>query len=462
MEFKCIYCDTTENLTESDVFPDVLTNARITNKCVCQKLHNSQMVDKFEGIVAEKLAFITNELDIKSKKGSQFPKYNAKYEINGIKYDVKNVHSDTDFLNRVMWSEDGKTVFGPIEKIREIAKSKTGSDVDVEMIDMNEEMITKNVKIETGVFLSTEMFRQAAKIAYEWYCARNRISGVHYEFADIIEFILEGNGNNGLVEIVTDDKLLKYISDNTSFGSHLLVAYIADDGSINVLVDMFGLIVYNVRLCNSGNSHDYNCMVAQLNLDSTREELLCKDYNDAHAKMFKKITSDGVKKETKQFQEFYVEAILQPINVNFHLFIMGLPGFIKSGIQKNVEPTKGFVPILLGNINSLLQEAVLHTKGLKRFIADKKLMNQKVKINLKGCKGKDLFLYLVIYVIGKENIEAFDISTLKQRISKTVDKDGNDEFIMDDELIKKIQSVFMKDENYSGAIINGANLIMKW
>lgn len=48
---KCIYCGTTEDLSESDIIPDALTNAKITNRNVCRKNHNNEFSDMFEAEV---------------------------------------------------------------------------------------------------------------------------------------------------------------------------------------------------------------------------------------------------------------------------------------------------------------------------------------------------------------------------------------------------------------------------
>ena len=79
----CIYCGTTDNLSDSDIIPDALTNAKVINKNVCRIEHNNKFSDLFESEVIKKLAFITNELDVKSSKGKTFPKYDAIIVVEG-------------------------------------------------------------------------------------------------------------------------------------------------------------------------------------------------------------------------------------------------------------------------------------------------------------------------------------------------------------------------------------------
>lgn len=70
---KCIYCGIDHDLSESDIIPDALTNARILNRNVCKIEHNNKFSDMFESKVIDALSFITNELDIKSSKGKNMP-----------------------------------------------------------------------------------------------------------------------------------------------------------------------------------------------------------------------------------------------------------------------------------------------------------------------------------------------------------------------------------------------------
>ena len=108
-EPKCIYCGTSKDLSDSDIIPDALTASRIINKCVCHVEHNSGMTKKFESEVAEKLAFLLNYLNIKSKKSNHFPTYEADYVIAGIRYHDKKVVKEHDFINKkILWSENNE------------------------------------------------------------------------------------------------------------------------------------------------------------------------------------------------------------------------------------------------------------------------------------------------------------------------------------------------------------------
>ena len=76
---KCIYCGIDHDLSESDIIPDALTNARILNKkCFVELNIIIKFSDMFESKVINALSFITNELDIKSsEKGKNMHSYEA-------------------------------------------------------------------------------------------------------------------------------------------------------------------------------------------------------------------------------------------------------------------------------------------------------------------------------------------------------------------------------------------------
>lgn len=116
MERRCIYCGTDADLSESDIIPDALTNARIMNKNVCRIAHNNQFSDMFESKVISALSFITNELDIKSSKSAGYPAYHTTVTIEGNDYEAK-IRSDRDLLgNRVLTSSDKQYKFGRYDK----------------------------------------------------------------------------------------------------------------------------------------------------------------------------------------------------------------------------------------------------------------------------------------------------------------------------------------------------------
>ena len=94
MKNGCIYCGVTEDLSKSDIIPDALTNAKMINPNVCRIKHNNDFSDMFEAEVIQKLALITNELDIKSSKGKNYASYESIITVGDTDYNTKSSETE--------------------------------------------------------------------------------------------------------------------------------------------------------------------------------------------------------------------------------------------------------------------------------------------------------------------------------------------------------------------------------
>lgn len=225
---RCIYCGTAEDLSDSDIIPDALTASRIINKCVCHVEHNSGMTEKFESEVVEKLAFLLNHLDIKSKKSNHYPTYEADYDIEGIRYHDKKVFKDYDFINKkILRSKDKAFVFGPYEKIEQIAKSKGMSKADIEQIDMNSQMIKSYIPLNYDVFFSEAMHLQcyimspkSKYINYNLFVLEifnildKGVEGIHGGNQDVVEFVIEQLQDLLSTDVIHKRGLKRFVEDN--------------------------------------------------------------------------------------------------------------------------------------------------------------------------------------------------------------------------------------------------------
>lgn len=255
-EPKCIYCGTSKDLSDSDIIPDALTASRIINKCVCHVEHNSGMTKKFESEVAEKLAFLLNYLNIKSKKSNHFPTYEADYVIAGIRYHDKKVVKEHDFINKkILWSENNESAFGPYEKIEQIAKSKKTNKGDIEQIDINTQVIESHIPLKYEVFFSEAMHRQVAKIAYEWYCLKNKVED---KYEDLLNTdVIHKRGLKRFVEDNIGSDEIKINGEN--IGEHSIfyyyILYKFGESEIQTLddkvVEQFIINLFNTRKIDS-------------------------------------------------------------------------------------------------------------------------------------------------------------------------------------------------------------------
>lgn len=72
-------------------------------------------------------------------------------------------------------------------------------------------------------FFDISIYRMLSKIAFEWYCAKNDVSGYCSEFSSIIEFITTGNGTNPVS--IIQEEIYKMVDQLGNLGSYILFAF---------------------------------------------------------------------------------------------------------------------------------------------------------------------------------------------------------------------------------------------
>ncbi len=462
-EQRCIYCGTDQDLSESDIIPDALTASRIINKCVCRVEHNNGMTEKFESEVAEKLAFLLNHLDIKSKKSKHYPAYEADYVIAGIRYHDKKVIKEHDFINsKILWSENNEAAFGSYEKIKQIANSKKINRGNVEQIDINSQVIESHIPLKYEVFFSEAMHRQVAKIAYEWYCLKNKVEDKYDDFSEIIDYILNGN-NDRVVRMVTDKILLGEFSDFCHDGSHAMLAYIDKQGGISILVDLFGVAVYDIKVCRHIPIFcENNCLLQKVNLDGSgnrEHECLClHDYNDLVYDMLNGMEAS---------KEFPVEEIgklqchvMIPKNqhINYNLFVMKIVNILNKGVKGVHGVNQDVVHFVLKQLQDLLSKEVIHKRGFKRFVEDN-IGNEKVEIIKENIGERKIFYYYILYKLGESEIQTLNDKEIEKFINDLFNTKNID--LRKENIRAKLDEMLDK-EDYSKLIKLGADKIRNW
>ena len=407
-EPKCIYCGTSKDLSNSDIIPDALTASRIINKCVCHVEHNSGMTKKFESEVAEKLAFLLNYLNIKSKKSNHFPTYEADYVIAGIRYHDKKV-----------------------------------------------------VK-EHEVFFSEAMHRQVAKIAYEWYCLKNKVEDKYEDFSDIIAYILDG-GNDQVVKMVTDKILLDKFSEFCHDGSHAMLAYIDNQGGISVLVDIFGVAVYDIKVCKHIPTFcENNCILQKINIDGSgnREcECLCvHDYNDIVSDMINGM-SESTDFPAQEIGGLQCHVMMpQNQHINYNLFVLDILHILGKGVAGIHGGNQYVVDFVLNQLQDLLNTDVIHKRGLKRFVEDN-IGSDEIKINEENIGEHSIFYYYILYKLGESEIQALDDKVVEQFIINLFNTRKIDSREVN--MREKLEEM-LREEKYSELIKLGACKIRNW
>lgn len=454
MEEGCIYCGAKDDLSKSDIIPDALTNAKIINSNVCRIEHNNRFSDLFENEVISKFALITNELDIKSSKGKTYAAYDANFLIGDTEYSTK-ISSETDLFksNKKMRSVDGKILLGAIDEIKKI---KMANSTNISEVDVNKIEIEKRVSIDLSIYFSSAMFRLAAKIAFEWYCVKNTIKTKQNEFLSVIEFITTGIGHN-IVSFVGNPAVYLAFKQMVGLGSHALLTYVALDNSVNVIVNLFGIAIYNVRLCeNTTECCKNNVLFQELTLDAQRVEFVDTDLVSFQQHLMNSFVNNNNGSRInimvpKDMTDTTLKYKFDYIN-NYEIF--------QKDLKLIIEPTEETVSLLLSNIQTILQESPVTIRGLKRFVKEhKKSFEEGLRLNPKGTNKKAIFMFYMLFVIGRSDGQ---IKNLKDLNSVLKSKFSDSTINLNDELNIKLNKELFDSEKSVDWIVNGAKAVAEW
>lgn len=458
---RCIYCGQDHDLSESDIIPDALTNARILNRNVCRIEHNNKFSDMFESKVIDALGFITNELDIKSSKGKKYASYDAVVTIEGIDYNLK-LHGDNEIFNgRVIKSSDNKHMISSYDRAVKIAKDES----KVQSLDVNAIEIQKRVSINNGIFFDISMYRMLSKIAFEWYCAKNDVSDYCSEFSSIIEFITTGNGTNP-VSIIQEEEIYKMIDQLGNLGSHILFTFEKEDGEIDVIISLFGLLIYRVIVAKHKPSICVNnYLYTELRTDSSRKEIVHQSVEEAQEKFYGMFAQDKfVSAGVINGVSIMIPKVMVPMqNVEIYPLWFNITQYLSKVDADTAKPNKIINKIFLEQLKNITQASTLQKKSIKRFVNETFCEgHETIRLNPDTSNKKATVLFYVVYLIGISEEAELNDRVLQKIIKEGLPNLSNEEFIIDDEMESKLKRTMMEKDNYSDILEKGAEKVINW
>lgn len=458
---RCIYCGAENDLSESDIIPDALTNARITNRNVCRIEHNNKFSDLFESKVIEALSFITNELDVKSSKGKNYAEYEASVSIAGIDYDI-SMASETDLFNgRVLKSNDKKHLMTTYERASAIAKDPS----KVEQIDVNNIVIEKKVRIGLEIYFDEAIFRLAAKIAFEWYCAKNNVSGNYDDFSNIISFITSGTENNP-VSIVQNEEQYSFIDAHANLGSHCLFAFQDAQSRINVIINLFGIIMYRVivsdhtpEICKN------NLLYQELCTDSSRKEIIKSSLDDVEKTYMEyfMVSDNFIPINLANGMKVMLQPQIPSIDITLYMFLSNAVKSFQVIDEGTTTPNETIIAILLKNIRKITEASLLHKKSIKRFVKEHfKEGHEPIRLNPNSINREDVFMFYILMTIGKSNIKTIDDSLLQKIAKQSLGMRQESEIKINDDVAEKLKSEILNTDEYPSLLEQGALIVNQW
>ena len=492
MQNRCIYCDNENGLSESDIIPDTMTNVRILNKNVCEEFHNKPFSD-FENEVFKDFSFILNKLDIRSHKkkfDDSYPSYETDCMLNGQYYHT-NISSCNDFKTRKVLlkrDDDEKIILNKGTAKRIVKQRDTGKTI-VEDIQNPLNIDHSKTYISQQIFFSTNICRLMSKIAFEWYCRENNISGKKDEFTNIIDYITTGKGIAS-VTIIHAISPYEFIAQELSDrpGSHRLLCII-DNNRINVYISFLDLIIYHVIVAESIPINcKNNFLYRVINTDGTTysESFPSQEVfaNRCNSIMNDTILSFNSNIENLQMVEFgnnestmnpefsvcianeQQKALFEKGLKYSYLFryaeiLLNVSISDELEISSSTRLSEDLFDWITNRIKYTLQVGTIHLRELKHFVNEHSLHN-KEKINLETASPSELFNYFYLLKIGEIKTEKIDNKIIVE-ISKDLPRytTGNKQILLTDEYASRLKELIVKTQNYKELIYRGAELIRR-
>ncbi|MEE3808257.1 hypothetical protein V2H29_15005 [Lysinibacillus fusiformis] len=454
---KCIYCNS-HDVSESDIIPVALTNTKITKKNVCTLKHNNVFGNTFESDVINKLSVLRDQLDIKGK-GKKYPESLFDVKVGDSIFKRKLTKHAPIFSSRPMSSDDEKTKFGPIEIIEKIAESekqKGKAIVEFKEIDVNNEEIEQQFKIDLTAFASRSAKRLIAKMAYEWFCYVYNIEEYLTDFDDIVNYICKDEWlGEELVNYVLTKELYTSIKQSTEHGSHTFLAY-ENDSSINILVSFFDICVYSVKLLDKPNLRfTRNCFVQEFQLVTKRKTL--------------------PQRSLKEFQQFIKESFVPTYIPGFGVYpypreeirdkyeweLIGLyqwfilnQDYIKMIDTENNE----LIEILIDNYTEVLNGNLLHIRNLKRFALEAINEVENIQLNPNAYGGEKILFYYLVFQIGKQMPSEVNDALIKEILSGMANTQN--EIIFSRDLEQELLNEILREKDYAEILKKGREKIL--
>ncbi|MED2693750.1 hypothetical protein [Bacillus toyonensis] len=437
---RCIYCNAKEDLSDSDIIPDGLTNAKITNKNVCRIPHNNNFSNQFESYVINSLATLRDKLDIKTKS-NKYPETEYEVSIGDFSAKKKGTKNSTLIGEKVLSDNKKNIKVGPLDIIENIAKKIDNAKTTE--LDINPIEIETKFRLEPEVFFNQKTKRLMAKIAYEWYCRHNGINEFYSEFKNITDYICDENTSvDDLVTYIKDPEVYSFIDNICESGSHMLFLYTDSENAVRVVISFFGICIYNVKLLDTvSNKFKNNFMYQEFQVSSNKITVKSEDVIGLIKLLFSPQTQENIDKI--RIVTYLKQLEIQMIKYA-HLYL---------------EYDNDFMTFVINRYIDLFNVEIIHIRGLKRFVKD--LFKDKNKITLLNPNGGDsprTLMYYCLFLLGIQDEEHVDIGLLKRQISEKINISHNECNLFKSQL-KQMHKQIIETEGYIELLNKGANKV---
>lgn len=249
---KCIYCNTEENISESDIIPYSLTGAKVKKRFVCRP-HNCFTNDSYEKSFITALGMFRNLLGLTERDGDPV-RFVADIDFDGVIIKGVSISDKTSLFGNPKRKfstkdENGKTIV--VGDINEFKKFKGYDESKITHSDLRNVTLTSKVNIH-DLFATSNTLHVMAKIAYEWHCYINNIeSYIPEKYSDIVNYILSQDSTYSPVDLVVDARIWGMMDHFSHTGSNMIFEYEDAGGNVYVVFGFWDLIIYRVLIAKN-------------------------------------------------------------------------------------------------------------------------------------------------------------------------------------------------------------------
>ena len=252
---KCIYCNDTTELTDSDIIPFSLTGAKVHRRFVCHT-HNAFTNDNYEKTTIKRFDIYRNLLGLTERDGKPV-RFFADLEIDGYKSKNVWISDKASIVGNAKRKypavdESGRKVL--IGEMTDLLKIKGASPEKIQQLNLAniDAVVRSDIR---DLFISSEALHTVAKIAYEWHCYINNIDFYsENKYQNIVSYILSPNSQDSPVELVTNDLVWGLMDATSRAGSNMLFEYQDVDGFTYVIFGFWNVILYKVKVCKGSTT----------------------------------------------------------------------------------------------------------------------------------------------------------------------------------------------------------------
>ena len=122
------------------------------------------------------------------------------------------------------------------------------------------------------------------------------------------------------------------------------------------------------------------------------------------------------------------------------------------------EATPSLIDFVYKQIEILLQCSVLHKRGIYRFI-EEHITGKEIVLNPNGTNKDNIFLYYILYVVGRSKYQTIDDDNFNEIYLKTF---GTKDYEITDENMKAILNEMLSDSGYNEYIKQGVEKMYTW